>query len=79
QLILRKYNQRRAAYQTMREFAAQVVNKTDLNSKALYEILSMVEKAKYSKLQLTDSDLTQSIAGFKLLYNQLTGEEFQGG
>ncbi|MEM2907027.1 MAG: hypothetical protein QW739_02995, partial [Candidatus Odinarchaeota archaeon] len=79
QLILRKYNQRRAAYQTMREFASQVVNKTDLNSKALYEILSMVEKAKYSKLQLTDSDLTQSIAGFKLLYNQLTGEEFQGG
>ncbi len=76
QLILNKYHLKRVSYQTMREYVEQITGKTDINSKALYDILHMVEKAKYSKLDLPENDLAQAMADFKLLYTQLTGEEF---
>ncbi len=76
QLILKKYNLKRGNYQTMREYAGEVTSKTDINSKALYDILNMVEKAKYSRLNIGENDLAQAMADFKLLYTQLTGAEF---
>ncbi|WEU39957.1 MAG: hypothetical protein OdinLCB4_005670 [Candidatus Odinarchaeum yellowstonii] len=76
QLISRKYNLKKASYQTIREYAEHVTGKTDINSKALYDIVGLVEKAKYSKLDIAENDLAQAMADFKLLYTQLTGVEF---
>lgn len=79
QLLSQKYNQRRYHYQTIREYTSQVIEKTDVDSKALYELVRVVEKLKYGKEGLTNEEFLQSVGSFKTLYNQLAGEEFPSG
>jgi hypothetical protein len=79
ELAAGKYNILKKPYQTVREYSTEVIDKTDLNSRALYELTKAFEKIKYSKSELDDSEFNQAVQHFRVLYNQLTGDDFSIG
>ncbi|MHA1409892.1 MAG: transglutaminase domain-containing protein, partial [Candidatus Odinarchaeia archaeon] len=79
ELIQDKYNISKKSHQTIREYTTKVIEVTDLNSKSIYELTKAYEKLKYSNRELTDSEFNQTVQHFRVLYNQLTGDDFSIG